>query len=187
MSGGPHVDPSNKKIALLISVLALFLAFSETLAKSAQTTVLSYNIEASNLWSFFQAKNIRMTTVRTAAEAAEVELQQKAVSPEKKKALEGRINKWKETAARYDSEPETNEGRKELAVRAKTAEKQRTRAMAAYHHFELSSAALQIAIVLASAEIITGVVLLTWLSGGLGIIGIVFSVIGLVAPMAVHF
>ena len=27
----------NKKIALLISVLALFLAFSETLGKSAQT------------------------------------------------------------------------------------------------------------------------------------------------------
>ncbi|MGV8057431.1 MAG: DUF4337 domain-containing protein [Smithellaceae bacterium] len=186
MSGGHHVDPSNKKIALLISVLALFLAFSETLAKSAQTAAISYNIEASNLWSFFQAKNIRMTTVRTAAEAAEVELQQTA-QPEKRKALEGRIQQWKETAARYDSEPETNEGRKELAARAKAAEQQHTRTMAAYHHFELSSAALQIAIVLASAEIITGVVLLAWLSGGLGLVGIVFSLIGLLAPMAIHF
>lgn len=186
MSGGTHIDPSNKKIALLISVLALILAFSETLAKSAQTAAISYNIESSNLWAFFQAKNIRMTTVRTAAEAAEVELQQKT-SPEKKKALEGRIQKWKETAARYDSEPETKEGRKELAVRAKVAEQQRTKAMAAYHNFELASAALQIAIVLASAEIITGVVLLAWLSGGLGVAGVVFSLIGLLAPMAVHF
>lgn len=49
MSVHEHIDPSNKKIALLISVLALVLAFSETLAKSAQTSALSYTIEASNL------------------------------------------------------------------------------------------------------------------------------------------
>jgi len=68
------MDPANKKIALLIAVLALFLALSETMAKSAQTSALSYNIEASNLWAFFQAKTIRMTTLRTAAENAECEL-----------------------------------------------------------------------------------------------------------------
>lgn len=185
MSGGAHIDPTNKKIALLISVLALVLAFSETLAKSAQTAALSYNIEASNLWSFYQAKNIRMTTVRTAAEAAEVELKQ-TTSPAKKKALETRINEWKQTAAKYDSEPETQEGRKELTKRAKAAEQSRLRAMAAYHHYELASGALQIAIVLASAQIITGVALLTWLSGGLGIVGFVFSLIGFLAPTAVH-
>lgn len=185
MSGGAHIDPSNKKIALLISVLALVLAFSETLAKSAQTSALSYNIEASNLWSFFQAKNIRMTTVRTAAEAAEVELKQ-TISPAKQKVLQERINEWKQTAARYDSEPETQEGRKELAKRAKVAEQNRIRAMAAYHYYEVASAALQIAIVLASAEIITGVVLLTWLSGGLGVAGVVLSLIGFFAPTAIH-
>ena len=37
--GGGHADSCkpNKKIALLIAVIALFLAFSETLGKSAQT------------------------------------------------------------------------------------------------------------------------------------------------------
>jgi len=70
MSGhGAHVDPSNKRVALLIALLALVLAFSETLGKSAQTAALTHNIEASNLWSFFQAKTIRMTTLRTAAES----------------------------------------------------------------------------------------------------------------------
>ena len=49
-----HIDPSNKKIGLLISVLAVVLAFSETLGKGAQTASLSYNVEASNLWAFFQ-------------------------------------------------------------------------------------------------------------------------------------
>ncbi len=51
----------NKRVALLIAVIALFLAFSETLGKSAQTNALNHQIEASNLWNFFQAKNIRRT------------------------------------------------------------------------------------------------------------------------------
>jgi hypothetical protein len=58
--------------------------------------------------------------------------------------------------------------------------------MAAYHHYELASAALQIAIVLASAQIITGVAALAWISGGLGVVGLAFSFIGYFAPLAIH-
>jgi hypothetical protein len=180
-----HAEGMNKKVALLISVLALFLAFSETLAKSAQTSALSYNIEASNLWAFFQAKTIRMTAVRTAAEALETELLA-APTRQAKEAFENRIENWKKTAARYDSEPETKEGRKELMERAKAAEGKHDRALAAYHYYELAAAALQIAIVLASAGIITGTVALPWISGGLGIVGIALCLIGLFAPQAVH-
>ena len=68
-------DPSHKKVALVIAILALILAFAETVAKGAQTTALSANIEAANLWSFFQAKTIRMTPCAL-AEAAKVELLQ---------------------------------------------------------------------------------------------------------------
>jgi hypothetical protein len=185
MSGHGHVDPSNKKIALLISVLALFLAFSETFAKSAQTSALSYNIEASNLWSFYQAKTIRMTMVQTMAESAAVEAGQTA-TPAKKAALKEQIEKWKQMADRYNSEPDKQEGRKELAARAKVAEQKRIVSMAAYHHYELASAAIQIAIVLASAQIITGIAALTWISGGLGLVGLVFCLIGFFAPMSVH-
>ncbi len=62
------IEGTNKKIALLIAVIALFLAFSETLGKSAQTAGIGYNVEASNLWAFFQAKTIRRTLVETAAQ-----------------------------------------------------------------------------------------------------------------------
>ncbi|HPX61117.1 MAG TPA: DUF4337 domain-containing protein [Deltaproteobacteria bacterium] len=185
MSGHGHVDPSNKKVALLISVLALFLAFSETFAKSAQTSALSYNIEASNLWSFYQAKTIRMTIVQTFAEAAQVEAAHTAAGA-KRAVMQEQIDKWNKNADRYNSEPDKQEGRKELAERAKQAEEKRKVAMAAYHHYELSSAAVQIAIVLASAEIITGIAALTWIAGGLGIVGLVFWGIGFFAPMAVH-
>ena len=185
MSAAGHIDPSNKKIALLIAVLALLLAFAETLGKSAQTTALSRNIEAANLWSFFQAKTIRGTTLRTAAEQAEAQLAA-ITNEEARKALQARIGDWRKTMARYESEPDTSEGRKELMQRAKTAEAQRDRALAAYHHYETASAALQIAIVLASAEIITGVGLLLWASIGVGVIGLVFTGIGFFAPMALH-
>ena len=186
MSGGhSHVDNSNKRVAMLIAVLALVLALSETLGKAAQTTALSLNIEAANLWNFFQAKTIRSTLVRTAADEMETSLSG-FNNPALKNAMTERIAEWRKTAARYDSEPETKEGRKELAARAKEAEAKRDRSLAAYHHYELASASVQIAIVLASAEVITGVAALVWISAGLGILGVAFCAIGFFWPMAVH-
>ena len=180
MSGGHgHTDHGgNKGVALLISVLALVLALSETLGKSAQTTALGYNIEASNLWAFFQAKTIRQTTLRAAAEQMEV----LSDSEKAKKQIET----WKKTAARYQDEPDTGEGRDQLAARAKVAEKKRDLALAAYHHFEMSSASVQIAIVLASASIITTMPALFWGAGVLGVVGIGFCVIGFWFPTSVH-
>src|SRR5438045_9338935 len=87
----------NKGVALLISVLALVLAFSETLGKAAQTNAIAYNVEASNLWAFFQAKTIRQTVLRTAAEEVE------SASPSE--AQKKQVAKWKETAQGYQSEP----------------------------------------------------------------------------------
>ena len=181
---GGH-DDQNKKIALLISVIALFLALAETLAKSAQTTALSANVEASNLWAFFQAKTIRMTTLGTAAESRKIDAEAVADAAAKA-AMAKQIETWQKSAARYNDEPETGEGRKQLAARAKKAETERDTAMAKYHHFEVGSAAFQIAIVLASAEVITGMMALAWLAGGLGVVGLAFTAIGLFAPHAVH-
>ena len=119
--------------------------------------------------------------LRTAAEGLEVGAGTKAGD-----AVKSQIDTWRKTAARYDSEPDTKEGRKELAERAKQSEAMRDRAMAAYHHYEVGSAAVQIAIVLASAAIITGISLLAWLAGGLGVLGVIFSLIAFFAPTAVH-
>jgi hypothetical protein len=70
-----HASETNKKIALLIAVIALCLALSETLGKGAQTESISANVEAANLWAFFQAKSIRMTTVTTAAETLQNQIE----------------------------------------------------------------------------------------------------------------
>lgn len=186
MSGAHgHIEPSNKKIALLIAVLALLLAISETLGKSAQTTYISLNIEASNLWTFYQAKSIRSTVLSTTADAHEAELA--GVSNEKViQAMSKHIKDWRNTIARYESEPETRDGRKELTTRAKAAEIKRNNALLAYHHFEASSAAVQIAIVLASASVITGAIWLTWIASGLGVAGLFLCGMGIFFPTALH-
>jgi hypothetical protein len=182
---GEHGAGFNKRIALVIAILALFLSFSETLGKSAQTEAVSANIRASDLWAFFQAKSIRMTQVNTAAEEMTVAAAG-AGDQAARDAMQKQIDTWKKTAARYDSEPETNEGRKELGARAKEAEEERDIALAKYHHYELASAAFQVGIVLASAAVITGMVTLAWFGGLLGAVGLALMLLGLSAPHAVE-
>ena len=180
-----HASGSNKKIALLIAVLALFLAISETLGKGAQTESISKNVEASNLWAFFQAKSIRRTVVQTMADQGKLILG--AASDEANKvAVQKQIEDWQKTAARYRSEPETGEGTEQLAEKAKHAEHERDEATAKYHHFELASAAFQIGIVLASATIITGMIALAYVAGALTLAGILMTALGLWMPHLVH-
>jgi hypothetical protein len=184
--GQGAVAGENKKVAVLISALALFLAVAEMLGKSAQTDAVKYNVEASNTWAFFQAKTIRKTTMETAAEQMDVDVQL-ARDPSVRQILEQRVNAWKVRAARYESEPESGEGRKELMAKARALEQKTARALAKYHNFEYGSAAFQIAIVLASSFIITGAAQLLWGAIGLGVIGLIFSLTGSFAPYALQF
>jgi Domain of unknown function (DUF4337) len=175
----------NRKIALLIAIIALCLALSETLGKGAQTESISKNVESSNLWAFFQAKSIRRTVVQTASEQSRLSLGTIG-DDAAKAALQKQIDDWQKTAARYRSEPETGEGQEQLSERAKHAEEERDLAEAKYHHYELASAAFQIGIVLASATIITGIVTLAWISGLLAIAGIAFTALGVFMPHLLH-
>lgn len=184
MEQADHVKEAaseSRKIALLIAIIALCLALAETLGKSAQTDALSKNVEASNLWAFFQAKTIRRTVVQTAAESAKLGLAP-AADNAARDAARAQIDSWQSAAARYRSEPETGEGTEELATRARHAEEERELATARYHHFELGSAAFQIAIVLASATIITGILALAWVSGLLTLAGLAIVAAGLIQP-----
>ncbi|MFD2182627.1 DUF4337 domain-containing protein [Rhodoplanes azumiensis] len=181
-----HAAGHNKQIALLIAIIALFLAFSETLGKSAQTEAISLNIKASDTWNFFQAKTVRQTSLRAAAEAMTLQVAT-APNEEVRTALQKQIDAWKATIARYDSDPKEKDGRKELRAHAEHLEHERDTALARYHHYEVASAAFQIGIVLCSAAVITGMMALAFVAGGVGILGIVFMGIGLFAPHAVHF
>jgi hypothetical protein len=181
-----HASGSNKNIALLIAIIALCLALSEMLGKGAQTESISKNVEASNLWAFFQAKSIRRTQIQTASEQGKLTLGT-TTDEAAKAALAKQIDAWDKTAARYRSEPETGEGSEQLAARAKDAERARDLATDKYHHYEYASAMFQIAIVLASATIITGMIWLAWASGLLMLAGIGMTWAGLFWPHLLHF
>ena len=184
-----HEGGNNKKIALIISVLALFLAFSETFGKSAQTAALNAQIEASNLWNFFQAKNIRRTMTIVATEMAKIDAVA-AGTDQHKAALARQIDDWTKTAARYQSEPEAGggkgEGTRELSRRAIEMQKDRDLQLNKYHNFEFASAAFQIGIVLASAAVITSMMALAYAAIGVGLLGVVLTGSGLFMPELLH-
>jgi hypothetical protein len=180
---------NNKKIALIISVLALCLAFSETFGKSAQTAALNDQIEASNLWNFFQAKNIRRTVTIVATEMAKVDAMG-ATTEDQKAALAKQIDEWTKTSARYRSEPEAGggkgEGTVELSRRALEMEKARDLQLNKYHNFEFASAAFQIGIVLASAAVITSMMALAYAAICVGLLGVMLTGTGIFMPEMLH-
>jgi Domain of unknown function (DUF4337) len=186
---GPELEErekrDNKRVALLIAILALFLALSEMLGKSAQTEALGANVEAADLWAFYQAKLIRITTLQTAADTLKVDLPV-VNDPAVKEAREKLIASWQKTIERYESDPEKHNGRKELEERAHEAESARDSSLTHYHHYEFASAALQIGIVLASASIITSTMLLAWLGMALGLVGVALMGLGAFAPHMLH-
>jgi hypothetical protein len=179
-----HAASENRKIALVIAVLALFLSFSETLGKGAQTEAIDSSVKSSDTWAFYQAKDIRRTVLNSSADQTAL-LTANTTDPAVKAAIEKQIAGWRQTAARYDSDPKTGEGRKELAERARNQEEERDLDLAKYHHYEISSAAFQVGIVLASAAVITGIVALAWFGGALGLVGVALLMFGLYAPHAV--
>ena len=187
MSGGhgPSVEGNNKHVALLIAMLALCLAFSEMLGKNAEKASMQANIEASNLWAFFQAKTIRRATAMNLGEMVQID----AIGADepRKAAIAKQVDTWTKLAARLESEPETNEGRKELMARARASEAKRDLENQKNEGFEIASAILQVAIVVASATIITGVTWLALAAGGLGIAALGLMGVAQFAPTILPF
>src|SRR5215212_8049097 len=92
---------------------------------------------------------------------------------------------YQDTITRYESEPSTGEGKKELAERAQGFEAQRAHAGQQDPNFDYSQALFQIAIVLGSVSIVAAARWLLWLSLGMGLIAAVLMVNGflLVFPL----
>jgi len=171
---------NNKRAAILIIALAALLAIVEMAGKEAEFQSIDRNIDRSDTYAFYQAKTIRSTLVRTVMEGA-------ALLPREGAAGEGaarekQIADWQATIKRLDSDPASGEGRKELLVRAKEITAERDHKLHAYHDYEYAAAALQLAIVMASAAVITEVTLLELVSAGLGLAGLAMGLIGWLAP-----
>jgi hypothetical protein len=134
--------------------------------KSAQTHALADHIDASNLWSFFQAKTIRQTTMRTAADA--IEAQYKDGRRQCRLGEEAGRDLAQDRPALRNGARRPTRAARNSPPGAKARRRRASKSMSAYHMFEYGSAALQLAIVLAGAAALTSVVWLMFLSCGLG-------------------
>ena len=180
-------EAEDKKVALLIAILALFLALSESGAKTAEHLSTEKNIEASDLFNFYQAKKLRSTIAETAAQS--LEATETAVTDEKaREAIEKQIGAWKARVAGYEKDTKNPQDSLDaIQERAKAAGEARELSNQKLEHFEYASGALQIAIVLASAAIITSMPLLAWWAGALGLIGGLLMALGYLAPTILTF
>ena len=167
-----HSDPFKSRCALLVSLLAMVLALASLGGSNASKEATMHNILASNAYAFYQAKNIRQTSYKLAADDFQVILAQEKLSPATRELVEGKLQSYKKNIERYDSEPDTKEGKKELMLLAKSHEQERDLALRRDPWFDYAEALLQISIVLTSVALITGVGLLLGVSltlGGLGV------------------
>ena len=150
------------RAALLIAILAAALAIGSLGGGNATDDLVHNNIKASDTWAFYQAKNVRQTAYRLAADELEVRLAAPGRAPEARRALEEKLGRYRETIARYDDEPDPRapgdslrgEGKKQLSAQARAYERERERAGARDGNFDYSEVFLQLAIVLGSVAIL---------------------------------
>lgn len=147
--------------ALIIAVLAMLLAINSLGSANSGTEQTLNTIQAANTWAFYQAKTIRQTDLQLAAD--ELELLLPGISPPLQGKAGEQVDRYRATAARYESEPDlsdpTNplkgEGKKELTAIARSFEARRDRASRQGPNFDLAGSAFQIAIVLGSVAILS--------------------------------
>jgi hypothetical protein len=174
LSGDGSSKQRERLIAVYIAILAVALSICSVGGGNATKDATARNIEASNAWAFFQAKNIRRNDVRIEISNLELRLAtEPALSDAAKTAIEDKLKQYREQEARLTFEPETGEGVKELMAKGKALETQRDRAMRKDPYFDYGQALLQIAIVLASVAIITGGSILLVLSAVLATGGLI--------------
>jgi hypothetical protein len=168
-----------QRAAVVIAFFAMVLAITGLGGSNAGKETLNNNIMASNYYTFFQAKNARQTSFILAADQMEFAwLNDPALPDAAKTAIRAKVDAYRKTVARYESEPETNEGKKELLVRAKSHEVLRDHALQQDPYFDYAEALLQIAIVLISVAIVADLVWLSFFGGALGLIGILLTING---------
>lgn len=172
-------DRFKQRAAVAIAIFAMVLAICGLGGSNAGKEAVNNNVLASNFFNFYQAKNMRQTAFTLAADEIEiVRLQDPGLPDGMKTALQKKLQDYKATIDRYESDPKTNEGKKELLVRARTHEQARDHALKQDPYFDYAEALLQIAIVLISVSIIASLPWLAFFGGTIGLVGALLTLNG---------
>jgi hypothetical protein len=149
----------------------MLLAITSLGGSNATKVMLNSNIQASDIYGYYQSKYIRQTVYQTTAEELEAQLLAQPDMLEPAKAKFGEvIKRYRSRAERYESDPSTGEGKKELLAKAKEWEAKRDHAAQRDPNFDFAEALFQIAIVIGSVSIVAASRSLIKLSGGLAVV-----------------
>lgn len=181
-----RAEQHRNRAALAIAVLAGITAVCELGGDNAKDAMIHNNIEASDTWNFYQAKNIRQTIYKLQADSLARETASPGLAADRRAALEGDLEKYRKTATRYEDEPDPQapgdvtkgEGKKQLQARAKAFQQAREVAEKKNDSFDFAKMALQLAIVLGSVSILATSRPLLLVAGVLGAIGAVLTLNG---------
>ena len=155
------------KAGWLITVLAALLAINTYVSSGNSSKVLNNTIKANDTWAFFQAKSIKQTLAEMARDDA---FERKQF--EKADKLTAKID-------RYESEPATGEGKKELMAKARALEAERDEIRKSGPWLTFAGSAFQIAIVLLTASILAVSMSLYFASIGVGLFAAILMSQGL--------
>jgi hypothetical protein len=168
-----------KFTGIYLGIIAMLLAITALGGSNATKTMLNSNIQASDTYGYYQAKNIRQTVYQLTAEQLDSELLAMPDMPEVARTkIEDRIKRYRERVDRYESDPSTGDGKKELLAKAKEFEVRRDHAAERDPNFDFAEALFQIAIVLGSVSIVAASRPLVHLSGILAIGGTLLMING---------
>jgi len=167
-------EGGRKHTALLIAVLATGLAFCEQGAQHADTHMTEDAVAATDTWAEYQAKSIRANEARDFAAIASV------LPPTTTDALAMVQTHFRQDAEHFENDPKT--GKAAIAAKAKALEAERDHAHERLEAFDNAAAAMQLAIVITTASVITGSLMLVYAGGLLGLLGGALAILGLIDP-----
>jgi hypothetical protein len=175
----PEGDKQKTRTALTISFFAMVLAFASLGGSNTAKEATQENILAANAYSFYQAKTIRQTSMKIAATDLELQMIRDTSMPaDIKEIFKKKIDDYKKTIERYESEPETKDGKKELMAQAKVHEVARDHALRQDPWFDFAEGMVQIAIVLLSISLIGAIPALFFGGSVLGGLGMLCTING---------
>ena len=154
------------KAGMVISIFALILAVNSWYGGKLSSTTLNNTIAANDVWGFYEAKSIKQMLAEQSLDDAIV------------RKDTAKIEKLEAKIARYESEPATGEGKKELLAKAKKLEADRDQAKQQSPWIGFASTLYQLSIVVLSASILAVSMSMFWGSFFVAGLGIALSLQG---------
>ena len=172
----------SRRVALVTAVYAVVLAIASLGGNNAMKEMLLAQQEASNQWSYYQAKVIREHLNRGNKMVVEAQL----AEPSSIKGAER--EKFEALAKKFaDEEKRMNADKKEIEPKAKAAEAERDRNQTKDPYFDYAEVLLQIAIVCASVSILSTSRPMFWFSSVLAVLGAVSMINGFLLVFRLPF